>query len=264
LGLAAGADGASVPTTAALSAHRPVMGPIQHVVFIIQASRSFNNLFMGFKGARTQSFGYDDKGRKIALRAAPLAQKWAIDSSSVAYLTDYDDGKLDGWNEEYACCGQPENFAYAYVQRSDSRTYWEMAKQYVLADEFYPSNFDGAFVSHQYAIAAYANHEVNGPSGVASCKGGPTDVIGTLFRGEVPVCQNYRTLGDELDRALLPWRYYADIPGGLNDAYAVIGHVYFGPDYPRDVVHPPSQFVSDVSSGNLAAVSWVTPRFVDS
>ena len=192
------------------SAHRPVGGPIQHVVFIIQGQRSFNNLFLDFKGARTQRYGYDCTGRKIPLKPLPLAQTWALDHSSTAYLTDYDAGKLDGWNGEFACCGQPQNFAYSYVRRSDSATYWDMAAQYVLADEFFPSNFDGTFASHQYAIAAYANDEVNSPSGAWSCQGGPSDVIGALSGSLVPVCENYPTLGDELDSAALPWRYYVD------------------------------------------------------
>ena len=44
----------------------------------------------------------------------------------------------------------------------------------------------------------------------------------------------------------------------------MIDHIYFGPDYAQKVVHPPSQFISDVGSGNLAAVSRVTPTYLDS
>ena len=267
LGPAAGAYGGSgVPTATGLaSAHRSTNGRIQHVVFIIQEGRSFNNLFMGFKGARTEHHGYDANGNKVELKPLPLAQKWGIDHYAAAYVTDYDNGKLDGWNNENACCGQPRDFAYSYVQKSDSKKYWDMAEQYVLADDFFPSNFDGTFISHQYTIAGYANDEVNFPDGVWSCQGGPNDVIGTFSAGMVPVCQDYSTLGDELDKASLTWRYYVDAGNGsLYDAYAVIDHIYFGSDYAQDVVHPPSQFITDVGNGNLAAVSWVTPTYSNS
>ena len=112
LGSAAGAYGGSgVPTATGLaSAHRSTNGRIQHVVFIIQEGRSFNNLFMGFKGARTEHHGYDANGNKVELKPLPLAQKWGIDHYAAAYVTDYDNGKLDGWNNENACCGQPRDF----------------------------------------------------------------------------------------------------------------------------------------------------------
>ena len=221
---------------------------------------------MGFKGAKTQNYGYDSEGKKIDLHAVPLAEDWALDDDSQAFSTDYDGGRLDGWNNEYACCHTPLHPAYSYVRRTDTKTYWDMAEQYVLADEFFPSNFDGTFVSHQYAIAAYANSEVDSPDGVWSCAGGPSDVIGTLDGEEVPVCEDYTTLGDELDGASLSWRFYTVEAGsgGLYDPYAVVNHIYNGPDYPADVVNAPSRFVTDVANRDLATVSWVTPTFADS
>ena len=35
---------------------------IQHIVIIVQENRSFNNLFYGFPGARTATYGYNTKG----------------------------------------------------------------------------------------------------------------------------------------------------------------------------------------------------------
>ncbi len=42
--------------------------PIQHVVFIVQENRSFNNLFMGYPNALTQNYGYDMRGKRSDLR----------------------------------------------------------------------------------------------------------------------------------------------------------------------------------------------------
>jgi phospholipase C len=59
-------------------------GKIQHVVYILQENRSFNNLFMGFKGAKTQNYGYDEANNKIMLQPETLATTWVqYEGSSV-------------------------------------------------------------------------------------------------------------------------------------------------------------------------------------
>ena len=148
-------------------------GKIQHVVYIIQENRSFNYMFLGFPGATTQDYGYDQNGNKIKLHKQTIATAWDIDHSADAFFAAYDNGKLDGWNSEYACCGGiPKNFAYAYAPKKETATYWQMAAQYVLADQFFQSNLDGSFIAHQYSIAAYANHEVDYPTSWWGCEGG--------------------------------------------------------------------------------------------
>jgi phospholipase C len=267
LGAAHFVRGAAIHRTSSVSG-----GVIQHVVYIIQENRSFNNLFMGFKGAKTQNYGYDTNGNKIQLHAQTISTTWDIDHSANGFFAAYDDGKIDGWNNEYACCRQPKNFAYAYAPRSETKTYWEMAEQYVIADEMFQSQLDGSFIAHQYAIAAYANSEVNYPSSDWGCQGGKFDVIATLtsnrsYGGNVEVCEDYTTLGDELDAASLPWRFYTypyNADGGLWNAYSAVNHIYNGPDWNADVITPASQFVTDVGNGDLAAVTWITPLYENS
>ncbi len=246
--------------------------PIQHVVYIIQENRSFNNLFYDFPGARTQGYGYDENGNKIELHPQSIDTKWDIDHSLEAFVAAYDDGKMDGWNEEFACCHQPADYAYAYVPQSEIKTYWDMASQYVLADNLFQSNLDGSFVAHQYAIAAFANHEADYPQTWWGCEGGGKDDIPTIkpdrrLGRPVPVCEDYTTLGDELDRASIPWRYYT-YPyyddGGLWSAYTAVNHIYNGPDFANDVIAPADQFISDVAGGTLAAVTWITPTYENS
>jgi phospholipase C len=147
-----------------------------------------------------------------------------------------------------------------------------MAKQYVLADEFFQSNLDGSFVAHQFAIAAYANHEVDYPDSFWGCQGGPADTLWTLkedrkWGPKVPVCQDYQTLGDELDAASLSWRFYTYVyneDGGLWNAYSAVNHIYNGPDYQNDVITPASQFFPDIANGKLSAVTWITPTYGNS
>ncbi|MBV9333010.1 MAG: hypothetical protein JO146_03305, partial [Candidatus Eremiobacteraeota bacterium] len=54
-------------------------GKIKHVVIVVQENRSFNNLFMGFPGAKTSKYGYDSYGQRIKLKPVPLETTWDID-----------------------------------------------------------------------------------------------------------------------------------------------------------------------------------------
>ena len=246
-------------------------GKIKHVVYVIQENRSFNFLFLGFTGATTQNYGYNLSGKKIALHTQTMDTSWDIDHSSGAFFSAYDNGKLDGWNKEYACCKVPKNPAYAYGLQSETQTYWNIAEQYVLSDQFFQSNLDGSFIAHQYSIAAYANDEVDYPKTDWSCQGGPSDTVPTLTSNRqigpnVAVCEDYPTLGDELDAAKLPWRSYTGATaddGDIWNGYSAVNHIFNGPDY-ANVITPPSQFLTDIQGGTLAAVTWITPTWGNS
>jgi phospholipase C len=244
-------------------------GPIQHVVFILQENRSFNNLFMGYPGATTQNYGYDETGAKIRLHAQGFATAWDIDHSASAFFIDDDNGKLDGWNDQKVCCGTiPANFAYAYVPKSETAPYWKLAKEYVLADNMFSSQLDGSFVAHQYAVAAYSNSAVNYPS-TWGCWGGPSNEIRTLHQDRtygpyIPMCFNIPTIGNEADGAGITWRYYAGTPsgdGGIWSAYQNISSIYYGSDWSSDVISPPAQFLTDIGNGTLENITWITPTF---
>src|SRR5579862_208268 len=243
---APGANGSApiVPSSAGrATAHEPAVsgrqGKIQHVVFIIQENRSFNYLFRNYPNAVTADYGYDETGKKIHLHPQTMSTSWDIDHSLTAFLAVYDNGKIDGWNAQNACCGAniPKNFAYAYAPADEVRPYWNLAGQYVLADNMFQSNIDGSFVSHQYAIGAYANHTVDFTSGLWGCPGGPADQIPTItqqrtYGPNVVPCFDNMTIGDEADAAGVTWRFYAGTPdgdGGIWSSYQAINHIYNGP-----------------------------------
>ncbi|MFZ1018082.1 MAG: alkaline phosphatase family protein [Candidatus Cybelea sp.] len=251
--------------------------PIKHVVFVMQENRSFNNLFMGYPGAKTQSYGYDTKGKKIALQPVNLRIGWDLAHNSVGFFAACDGTgkvpgtgcKMDGWNNELATNGHPPNPAYAYVPRSETKPYWTIAKQYVLADRTFASNFDGSFVSHQYAVAAYASRAVDYPTRVWGCEGGPSDTVATLtgrraIGSSIAACFDNPTLAGEADRAGVSWRYYAGSiygDGGLWSAYQADRKIYEGSDWKAKVIDPPSRFLTDVAAGKLAQITWVAPTY---
>jgi phospholipase C len=266
--------------------HRDGIDKIQHIVVVIQENRSFDNLFQGFPGADTQSYGYNSNNQKIPLAQIGLQTTWDLDHEAEQFFLACNgtgsypgtDCRMNGFNNEYVYCGhesQPAcpnaNPPYAYVPHYQTIPYFNLATQYVLADHMFASNFDASsFVAHQYLIAAQSSSAVNFPSTTDwGCEGGPSDVIQlltqrrTLSNTYIPVCLNNQTLGDELDAVGLSWRYYTAVTphgnGGYWSAYSAIRHIYYGPDWKKDVITPQTVFFNDVANGNLPAVSWITP-----
>ncbi len=293
----AGGSGGSTPPTAndtgaqafIKAIHRDSgSGKIQHVVIIVQENRSFNNLFMGVKGATTQSYGYDTHGNKITLQPVGLETTWDIAHDSWDFLAACNgtgsypgtDCQQNGFDNEYWGCGHYGNKCpnanppYSYVPRTETAPYFEMAKYYSLADQMFASNFDASsFISHQYIIAGQAASAVNYPNGAWGCDGGSGEIVAEVGpQRQVPngyerPCWDYTTLGDELDGAGLPWAFYtASLNGDGNiwSAYQAVNHIYNGPDWKQDIITPQTNFYGDVANGKLRTVSWITPTCANS
>jgi len=288
------ASNGSVPATSTslsnpLVRHDASSGKIQHVVIIVQENRSFNDLFYGFPGATTAKYGYDTYGKKITLRPIGLETTWDLDHSSNSFFEACNgtgsipgtDCQMNGFNQEYVGCGHsgappcPYKYPqYAYVPHSETAPYFDIGKQYVLANQMYASNFDASsFISHQYIISAQAESAVNYPYGAWGCPGGSGDMISEVGpQRQIPhgyevVCWDPTTLGDELDNAKVSWAYYAvSYSGypGIWSAYQAIHHIYYGPDWQNDVISQPAQVLTDVANGKLRSVSWVTPTCANS
>ena len=259
-------------------------GKITHVVYIVQENRSFDDMFQGYPGADTVSSGKNSSGETIKLRATSLRRVYLVDHSAQAMFAACDGaGKLpgtncrmDGFNNEIHY-GGPPNSEYVYVPHSESKPYWDMAKEWVLADKMFQSQLDESFVAHQYVIAAQAAWSVNLPAGAWGCSGGKYDSISTITKTRDPngpqiaPCYDYQTLGDELDNARLSWRFYASAFGSASSgdgsswsAYQAVKHIYDGPDWKNDVISPNWKFITDVRKGHLANFTWITPVCADS
>ena len=254
--------------------------PIQHVVFIVQENRSFNNLFMGFPKATTATYGYDTTGNKISLFSEPLATGWDLDHSSHAFWSACDGTgklpgthcKMDGWDAERVGFMGPPNAPYSYVPRDQVRPYWDMAKQYVLGDRTFTSNLDGSFVAHQYIVAAYASHSVDFPASNWGCEGGKFDDLQTLnldrsYGPDIRACFDIPTIASEADAAGVSWRFYADSldkDDGIWSSYQADRSIFGAPDWKKNVINPPARFLQDVSAGKLAGITWVIPTDVTS
>src|SRR5580700_6295229 len=164
-------------------------GKIKHVVIILQENRSFDDLFQGYPGADTQSYGYDSNNNKITLQPIPLEAPYDIEHDIYSYFQACNgtgslpgtNCQMNGFNEEsngcYQSCTNPQ---YGYVPASEQATYFAMANQYVVGDRMFTSHIDDSFISHQYIIAAQANGTAYFPSSSWGCEGGTHDTIASL------------------------------------------------------------------------------------
>ncbi len=261
-------------------------GKITHIVYIVQENRSFNDLFNGYPGAYTVSQGKVSNGKTVTLKPVPLSYQYVIDHSAGAMFLACDGtGKLPGTDCRNDGFDKEENFEgpkgvkypeYVYVPHSDSKPYFDMAHEGVLADDMFQSQLDESFVAHQYIIAAQANWAVDLPYGSWGCAGGSSSEVATItkqrtYGGVESACFDYQTLGDELDKAKLSWRFYASEYGSKSSgdgaywsSYQAVKHIYNGPDWKKDVISPNWKFITDVRKGQLANFTWIVPVCNDS
>jgi phospholipase C len=295
------------------------IGKIKHVVIIIQENRTLDNMFYGYPGADTVKSGKTSTGATIMLRPASLSIpiEYVMDhSASSMYLACDGKGPLPGMNcrndgfdrdlELYCSSNQcpkpPIN--YVYVPHSDSKPYFDMAHEWVLADHNFQSHLDESFVGHQYLIAAQADSSVNLPTygegwgcGTGSESAGKpaTTVVPDFVPTPKPIppskggldlverlntnrtfgpwqspCFDYKTLADELDKAGDTWRFYAGSyqsasgSAGEWSAFQAIRHIYYSKEWKTNVISPQTKFFTDIADGKLANVTWITPICVNS
>jgi phospholipase C len=241
---------------------------IQHIVVIMQENRTFDNLFMGFPGADTVTYGMN-KGTVVPLQPVPFEQGTDLDHTHPGWWKDWDNGAMDGFHTPSSLIPY---LPYAYVPLSETAPYWTLAQRYTLADRMFQSNTGPSFPAHQYMIAGQSADADECPNKRPwGCDSASTNRValigpnGTDLPGVYP-CFDYQTMADLLDAKGITWRYYA--PGGESgaginiwSAYQAINHIRFGPDWTQNVITPNKQVLTDISNGQLAQVTWIVPAY---
>lgn len=249
--------------------------PIAHVIIMIQENRSFDNLFATFPGADGIKKGLIHNGKNVKLRMKGLESNLVLDNSWPAFVTDYDGGKMDGfnlvWVNEHKC-----TCAYQYVNPKKIQPYWSMAQQYVLGDQMFPTQASGSFTAHQDLIRGgtelsssetLIDFPSDGPWGCDAPQGVTTSLLTSsdkyeYLQGPYP-CFTYETLRDLLDAKSLSWKYYTPaihVHGGdLWNAFDAISQVRNGPEWTTNISSPETNIFNDISSNALPTVSWVVP-----
>jgi phospholipase C len=279
---------------------------IQHVVLAIQENRAFDDLFATFPGADGTTYGcmkyssgsagvrktrrasgssYCPSGDEyVPLKEVNLVGECDPGHSYPIVAVDYDGARMDGFGAEGLgphCPGRAGTYVYQYVNPSQIAPYWDIAKDYVLADHMFQTQGSGSFTAHQDLIAAstiinqpydtqsLVDYPSAEPWGCDAPSGTKTSLlvytgsklVNKYHKGPFP-CMTYKTLRDLLDAAGVSWKYYSPPEpkgaGKLWNAFDAIKAVREGPEWSTNIARP-TQFFKDVSNGTLPSVSWIVP-----
>ncbi|GAC1390274.1 MAG: alkaline phosphatase family protein [Vulcanimicrobiaceae bacterium] len=249
---------------------------IKHVIVLIQENRTFDNLFNGFPGADTVQSGKTHLGVTVPLAPQTLEDAFDPDHEHQAWISDYDGGKMDGFDIPQSTPAGSPTHSYAYVPQAETVPYWTLAKNFTLADRNFAAETGPSYPGHQYLIAgqsAYAIGNPNDPFLRWSCDaaaGTTTPVLnadGSVNPNGPFPCFNYQTIGDLLDQRGISWRYYTELYEKLQGAgvqpYGAINRIRFGPDW-ANIVAPQTTLFSDIAQGKLAQVTYMNPPIVAS
>jgi phospholipase C len=277
-GTASSRGSGTSPATSPTASPRPAGGrsetrwPIEHVVFLIKENRTFDNLFGTYPGADGVTVGMDDGERRPLLRGT----EGSIGSSDIPHCYPcsreaWNHGKMDGFNQDAAS----DRWAYTQLRRPQLPNYWDWARSFVLADNFFSSAQGPSFPNHLYAIAAQSGGAHDNPrrgpgvrdSNTFGCDAPPEQTVEIVdTEGHVKSvrpCFDFRTEGDLLSDAGIPWSYYAAEPNQLGyiwSAYAAIQHIRETGAWRKHVL-PVDGVVTDIRKDRFPPVTWITPRY---
>jgi phospholipase C len=242
--------------------------PIKHVVFLIKENRTFDHLFGTFPGARGVTVGIDRGERRPLVRAIDRLPG-DIPHCYGCAIAAWNRGRMDGFDQ-----GEQGAWAYSQFRRSQLPNYWRWAEAFVLFDNVFASAHGPSFPNHLYTIAAQSGGAIDNPrrddviSNTFGCDAPPEQLVqvvdseGTIE--EVPPCFDFLTEGDLLNRARIPWAYYAaqeDQAGYIWSAYSAIRRYREDPRRWRRHIFPVDRVIEDIEAGLLPPVTWITPRF---
>ena len=262
------------------------LGAIEHVVFLMQENRSFDHYYGTYPGVR----GFDDHPRG---KLGNFAQAWpgGRDKTLLPFHLDSASGigectnDLDhSWPAEHSSWDHGTNAGFVsthvqseyqgpehgvltmgYYRRQDIPFYYALADAFTLCDNYHCSVQGPTHPNRLMALSGTID-----PTGAA---GGP--VIITNGSSDAIGSAHWDTMPEVLEDAGVSWKVY-NPPGdvysidfiqknGLIISDAILPYfsqyqnaaspLYqkaFLPQYPDD-------FVSDIRSGTLPAVSWIIP-----
>jgi phospholipase C len=262
------------PATVALARQK-----IKHIVFLIKENRTFDSMFGTFPGANGAT-----QGTKCDGTVVPLADAADVVDDLPHHFAD----AIEVMNGGQMNCFKDEGYVQSH--ESDIPNYWKYARRFVLADNFFSSEYGPTCVSHFFTFAAQSDRFVDcarpGQFGVGRrdyCddpwelartfprmteeqrreifdleeQGGASAAaaVKDRYRLRWP-CSNVRVLPDLLAARGISWKEYRGNTSWVQPLRE-IQHVRFSPMY-RNVV-PNRTFVPDLRAGTLPQVSWLTP-----
>lgn len=238
----------------------PTTTPIQHFVFLMQGDRTFDNYFGTYPGA--QGIPADacqalilNRPQSGCVRPFPLhgTTPAPLEPGASVINAQLDDGKLDAFVAAYAAQGRDGTAAMGYYDQRDLPYYWNLARRYVLFDDFFAPVPFGYRTNRAYWVAAARE-----PAGA--------DRVSANGYGD------QLTIFDRLEAAGVSWKFYVQ---DYQPAETFRTRTASDPatqtvrvpllNYPRFVDDPGlrghivdlDQYYRDLAGGTLPAVAYV-------
>jgi len=239
-------------------------------VFLIKENRTFDNLFGTFPGVNGAASANDDGTIRPLVRGTDGRLPGDLPHCYVCALQAWNYGRMDGFDQG----GLTTKWAFTRLHRTQLPNYWHWAKQFVLADNFFASAQGPSFPNHLYSIAAQSGGAVDNPrrtgfsSNTFGCDAPQQQKVEVVdSEGDVRFirpCFDFKTEGDLLDAAHIPWAYYAATEvqkGYIWSAYSAIRRYREHPLRWERHMFSVDQVIRDIRQDALPPVTWITPRF---
>jgi phospholipase C len=260
----------------AIPSHPGSQTAIKHVIIMMQENRSFDNIFAGFPGADTTLTGacipaHSTSSSWCKTGTAKLTPVTLESTNQLGLGTDIDHShhgfeiecdfdkatdscRNDGFDKiRYgeSGTGPPAKlYPYAYVERSESKAYWDFASRYALADHMFDTDTASSFIAHQLILSgtvalnsdeSLTDQPDDMPWGCDAPIGTQTPVllkdgreISPQHKGlPFPCFTEWGTLADLFDAGNVSWKYYVapetgrghDFSGGVWNGFDAIAKI---------------------------------------
>jgi phospholipase C len=252
-------------------ANWPSNNKIKHIVILCQENRSFDHYF----GAFASKLG---RPGDAALGFDP-SQLTYYDSSGGAYhpyhLTHYCDqdpdhswegshakwnsGAMDGWVKEE----NGQTIAIGYFEPTDHLYHVQLARAFTIADHYFCAQIGPTLPNRLYLWTGTSGWNFLTPTQTAN----NLPYNNPSLTAAPPVLR-WETMADVLEVAGLPWKCYSVADGSVPSAIGAFNPLIFFAqfqDSPARLARATadySEFIADLASGTLPAVSWIVTEAV--
>jgi phospholipase C len=262
------------------------MTPLRHVVIIVKENHTFDNYFGSFPGAEG-TLAADGSNRcptpedgPAPCTRPPDAPKRDLCHSHDCALTDWNGGKMDGWNHAGGS-DAGDGMAYQQYTETDLPHYWQYARHFTLADHYFSNVLGPSFPGHLFVLAAQAGWAISnppfdvpgkvtinppavlGPHPYWGCDQWAGDTVDVLAMGTTPTklfpCFDIPSIPDILPVGV-DWKFYgSNWDGFFPEIWSMFDAVKAVRGDParwaRVVVA--DQLTTDIKNHSLPAVSWL-------
>lgn len=255
--------------------------PIDTLVVVMQEDRTFDNYFGTYSKVNPAINGWPDGFRMPRDPDDPTAgyvepykltetRTVSLPHSEKAMRAAVNDGKMDGFVEGAERFGAEDGgLTLGYYDSDDIPFYWQLADEFVLADNWFSSVLGPSFPNHLYLFAAtrYAKTLLD-----------PTTGEPLQYNSAPAEGMEIDTIFDRLEDAGVSWKVYiqgyqidvtyenAEARAGLHPQSSqliwvpLVGIPRFVHDENlNSKLVPLAQYFEDAKNGELPAVSFITP-----